>query len=251
MNDRLYLENLIQGASLSKEGHSIPYFYMEYVFEDAGETIEEGGKLILDFMYNELRLKPAFSTHGYSVASLDSPDVICAPSMFSLENREWPRPVKAVGAPFYPLIDKTHLDKYFAHSLRWFDHPLRPGTKLPLRLNSYLLGQDHPTSRMYVDIPVMFHNDPAMRYIRVSLIVFEIILESQTGVFGRWCQLTKSGGQSSFLDRGAPTKDEYENMWGHFGQHEDMLRLNIHLANDDSVGRDAAKIVADYMIHKN
>lgn len=249
MDDRTYLEQLIMGAGLHKEGRFVPYFYMEYLFEDVDEDLEKGGHRLLNFMRQELKLKPAFVTNGYSIVSLDSPDVLCASRMFSLENREWPKPRKAVGAPFYPLINVAHLNKYFAHSIRWFDHPLRPGTMLPLRLNSYILGQEHPTTRMYVDVPVVFQNSGSLNYIRVSLTVFEIILESQTGIFGRWCQLMKNAGSTTFIDRGAPSKEEHDAMWQHFSTHEEMFEHNKHLAGDDSVGRDAARIVADYLIH--
>lgn len=255
MKNSQHVEQIILDAGLMTHGRFVSFEYMQMVFNKSQSFLgAEAPQVILRHMAQELGLKPAFTTDGFSIVPLKGPDIECPPSDFTFEGSNWPKPSKAVGEVFYPLIKKGDLSHYFAHSVRWFKHPLRPGTMLPVRLETFFLGIDHPVSRIYIDVPVVFKGRNYLSYMRVSLTVFEIILGSQVGQYGKWCQLSKEGSvevETRAVDKGVPTVEEHTSMWDLFSVHEEMFDRNKKYVESNTPGKFAARVVADHLVKLN
>lgn len=220
----------------------------------AADNIERGGtRHLLRVLYTEFELKPSFTTHGYTISPLSAPNMECAPLEFSF-TPDFPTPVRSTNIQMFPLIKRNRLDEMLVHSIRWFRDPLRPGRMLPLRLSTHYLGVEHPTSRIYVDVPVVL--DPlrsrTFAYIRVSLLVFEILLESQAGEYGSIATLqtvqennrkTTSSTNWSDCDK-AQHEDLFEEFYGkHLETNE---RLRKYVKHNDNAH--SASLIADHLV---
>lgn len=175
---------------------------------ETGDT--NAPSMVLDHLA-VLGVKPAFTANGYKIVPLKGPNIESPPEPFSFDRSPFEdRPARSTGSPFLPLIKKDELSKLYAHQIRWFKHPIRPNVMLPLRMSTYFLTVEHPNSRIYVDLPVVFkHNAKEMRIIRISLNVFENIMFSQKSEHGNFVSLDRkrgSGGvQTLVVDYGEPT----------------------------------------------
>lgn len=184
------LRSLIQDSRLDVAGSQIEYAELQTTFDAANFIHPHGATSVLRILLEEMQLKPCLSLQGFVISDKSASNIECPPRNFSMQ--DFPLPMRSTGW-FLPILDKSRLSDYLVHSIRWFKHPLRPGTMLPVRLETFSLGVDHPSSRMYVDLPVLTSNDiRTFRYIRISLNVFEKILLSQYTSTPLMCKLHKT-----------------------------------------------------------
>tara|TARA_B100000700_G_scaffold88627_1_gene100030 strand:+ start:137976 stop:138743 length:768 start_codon:yes stop_codon:yes gene_type:complete len=247
------IERTIADAGLDVLRKFVSFEEMQSIFDDLeGVTQSQGAAHTLLKEMEARKVKPAFTTDGFHIASLDSPNIECPPRPFLFEPAFGGRPSKSVGNAFYPLVDKANLRQYFAHLIRWFPHPIRPGVMLPLRLDSYYLTVDHPVSRIYVDVPVILMKDKSrLNYIRVSLTVFETILDSQVGEHGRVIELTRTQERGERLTVARDVGEPYNaaRMWQTFGpQHHRKFEALSCSVETKPEFRKSALIVADHLI---
>jgi len=136
--------------------------------------------------------------------------------------------------------------------LRWFAHPIRPDVMLPLRMSSYFLGQEHSTSRIYVDMPVVFKTDlHRINFIRISLNVFEEILFAQSDSINRYIRLVRSREGSSIRTHAEATTipSNEQRMWElHDVDYMEYLNKNkTSIANRPEFAP-SALLIADHLI---
>lgn len=170
--------------------------------------------LLLDSLLNE-GLKLAITSTGYRVSHKDEPSLRSPPHQFSFSGTPFvERPKPTTGEAFLPILRRDLLKRYFVHQIRWFPHPTRPRVMLPLRFHSHRLTEDHPSSRMYVDVPVVFQSDIVnIQTVRISLTVFESILFSMQDDVGTFITLrrkkNKSGIQTEIIKHESTLTEEY------------------------------------------
>lgn len=190
------VRSTLDALSLTTEGSTVSFQDLDSAANNLADKTRDQNALsfLLDHLA-VLGLKPAFMTDGFKIVRVEAPNIDSPPEPFSFSNSPFvDRPAKSSGSTFLPLVRKSDLSKLYAHQVRWFKHPVRPNVMLPLRMSSYFLTVNHPNSRIYVDLPVVFQGTNNMRIIRISLHVFENVLYSQKSKHGNFVSLDRSRG---------------------------------------------------------
>jgi len=248
------LRQIVSDNNFDVPGTQFAFDTMQEKFEHMVNLTgsEEAPNKLLEYMAIA-GTKPAFSTQGYVVVDIKAPSVISPPRPFDFTGSGFvERPARSVGVDFFPLIRRECLSNYFAHQLRWFAHPIRPNVMLPLRMSSYYLGQAHTTSRIYIDMPVVFKTDlDSVNYIRISLNVFEEILFAQSDSINRFIRLVRTRNGSSVRTHAEATTipSNEQRMW----ELHDRDYMEYHSKNKKSIDNQpkfapSALLVADHLI---
>lgn len=200
---------LVQGTEISFD-----QFYRHDLALAEKYAVDYTTNLLLDCLLVE-GLKLSMTSTGYRVSRTDEPSLRSPPQQFSFSGTPFvERPKPTTGEAFLPLLRRDLLKRYFVHQIRWFPHPTRPRVMMPLRFYSHRLTEDHPSSRMYVDVPVVFQSDIVnIQTVRISLTVFESILFSMSDDTGAFITLrrkkNKSGIQTEIIKHEATLTEEY------------------------------------------
>lgn len=163
--------------------NKLDMFGTEITFEDMHHLM---ARLVVDtnddeapkkMLYQLLKsgLKPAFSSTGYTIVNKESLNIIgVPPKQFMLGDPFISIPKSSTQETFFPLLDVSRPELYYTHQIRWFRHPFRPNIRIPLRFNTFRLSDPHPSSRMYVDLPVIVPSDSdEIHMFRLSALVFD------------------------------------------------------------------------------
>jgi hypothetical protein len=243
-------------SELRQLGNFTTFVEMHEIFNRLTDVFSSNGPQQLLSNMAECGVKPAFSSDGYSTVALDRPNIESPPRPFTFANSGFvDRPSKSTDVNFFPLVRRDSLPLYFAHEIRWFKHPIRSNVMIPLRMRSHFLGVLHPTSRIYVDMPVVFEaNLNSVNFIRVSLNVFEEIIFAQPDNARNFVKLVRTRNGSAVRTRAqlSSVPTDVDRLW----ELHDSDYMNYYTRNKEFVIEDkpeywsSAMAVADHLISR-
>lgn len=250
------LEQASSFSQLRQPGNFTSFEEMHEIFSRMTSVFSHNGPQQLLNNLAECGVKPAFSSEGYSTVTLDRPNIESPPRPFTFANSGFvDRPTKSTGANFFPLVRRDSLPLYFAHQIRWFRHPIRSNVMIPLRMRSHFLTVLHPTSRIYVDMPVIFETDlNTVKYIRVSLNVFEEIVFAQPDNARKFVRINRvrNGGAVQTRAELTTAPDDADALWAlHDRDYMTYYNRNKEFVTEDRPEYWSSAIqIADHLISR-